>query len=132
MNATTINTSDVPLSLAGKERAELLKNKLQPQRVNDIYATGTIRAQATAKPLSDATNVAVITYKGIDSLFIKRLKALKGGVLIVGHSNTVDDLVNALMGKPVINDLPDSAYGDLFTIQKRGQQYAFSRDHFGK
>ncbi|HVG15538.1 MAG TPA: phosphoglycerate mutase family protein [Chitinophagaceae bacterium] len=131
MNAATITTTDVPLSLAGKERAELLRNRLQQQRIGHIYATGTIRAQATAKPLSDATKVAVTTYKGIDSAFVKGLKELKGCVLVVGHSNTVDDLVNGLMGKHVISDLPDSAYGDLFTVRKRGQRYSFTRDHFG-
>jgi len=125
-------TSDVPLSGAGKERAEVLKSKLQEKDIRHIYATPTIRARSTAMPLSDALKIGVTNYNVVDSLFINKLKKLKGSVLIVGHSNTVDDLVNGLTGKSILKDLPDASYGDLFIIEKRGERFIYSKDHFGK
>jgi hypothetical protein len=57
----------------------------------------------------------------------------KGNVLIVGHSNTVDDVVNGITGKKVFADLKDTAYGDLFMIVRKGKkQFEFSQGRFGK
>jgi len=132
MSSTTI-TSDVPLSTAGKQRAEALKERLQNQNIKHIFSTNFIRTRFTAQPLSDAIKIPVEMYDPKDSQFVARLKTLNGNVVIVGHSNTVDDLVNALSGKKEINgDLPDSAYGDLYIIKKKGHRMSFERQHFGQ
>ena len=68
-----------------------------------------------------------------DSTFISQLRPLKGNVLIVGHSNTVDDVVNMICGKNEANgDLGDSEYDNLFIIKKDGDHYTFSRQHYGQ
>jgi hypothetical protein len=51
--------------------------------------------------------------------------------LIVGHSNTVDDIVNKLTGQNLLQDLPNSQYGDLFIVKKKGNNYSFSKARFG-
>ena len=70
-----------------------------------------------------------------DSLdaFIGRLKALKkGSVLIVGHSNTVDDIVNKLTGeKSIPGDLSDSQYDNMYIIQKKKGKMEFSQKKYG-
>lgn len=126
-------TSDVPLSAAGKERAEALKGALQRQGISRIYSTNYIRTRETAQPLSAATGISIETYDPKDATFITRLRSIdKGNTLIVGHSNTVDDLVNGLTGKSLLKDLPDTLYGDLFVIKKRGKNYRYELKHFGK
>jgi phosphohistidine phosphatase SixA len=71
-----------------------------------------------------------------DSLtgFANKVKALKkSNVLIVGHSNTVDDIVNTIAGvKHVAADLKDAEYDNLFILKKRGKSYRFVNDKFGK
>lgn len=126
-------TSDVALSQAGKQRAEALKDVLRNESIKYIYSTNYIRTKTTAQPLADAINVPVQTYNPNDTAFITTIKNLgKGNVLIVGHSNTVDDLVNKLMGtKEIAGDLQDSEYGDLFVVKRKGTIYFFEKKRFG-
>ena len=126
-------TSDVPLSAEGKERAEALESKLHSQKVKHIYSTNTLRTKSTAQPLSSLLGVPIQTYDHRDTSFVSRIKALpKGNVLIVGHSNTIDDLVNQFYPQAQLKDLPDSQYGDLFIIKRKGNRYSLQVDHFGK
>jgi phosphohistidine phosphatase SixA len=132
MAASTM-TTDVPLSNDGSERAEALAQMLKNEHIKHIFSTDYIRTKSTAQPLAQAINIPVEVYDPKDSQFIYRLKSLKENALIVGHSNTVDDLVNELMGrKEISGDLPDSAYGDLFVVKKRGKRIHFEKEHFGK
>ena len=130
----TTMTQDVPLSAAGKERAEALKTILLPQHIDHIYSTNTLRTTGTAMPLSGTIGLMIETYDPRDNSFVTRLKKInKGNVLVVGHSNTVDDMVNSLTGEIKIkSDLPDSQYGDLFIVKRKGKNYRFETKHFGK
>jgi 2,3-bisphosphoglycerate-dependent phosphoglycerate mutase len=128
-----VMTSDVPLSAAGKERAEALKRELRNKGIRRIYSTNYIRTRETAQPLSLALGVRTETYDPKDALFLQQLRSLnRGNTLIIGHSNTVDDLVNGLTGKPLLKDLPDTQYGNLFVVRKRGKNYHYQLKHFGK
>lgn len=128
-----VMTSDVPLSAEGRERAEALRGELQRQGIRRIYSTNYIRTRETAQPLSATTGISIETYDPKDTGFITRLRNIdKGNTLIVGHSNTVDDLVNGLTGKNLLQDLPDTQYGDLFVVKKKGKNYRYELKHFGK
>ena len=129
----TTMTSDVPLSEAGKQRAEALKELLKNESIKHVFSTNYIRTKSTAQPLAEAIHVPTETYDPKDPQFVSKLKTLNGNVLVVGHSNTVDDLVNELAGKKEIQgDLPDSAYGDLFVVKKKGKRMIFEKKHFGE
>jgi len=126
-------SSDVPLSEAGLQRAKALEAKLHAVNIKKIYSTNTIRTTSTAKPLSDLTKVRIELYDARDTGFINRLKALnKKNILIVGHSNTVDDVVNGLMGEKVLSDLADPEYGDVFIVKKKGKNLKFIKERFGQ
>jgi phosphohistidine phosphatase SixA len=126
-------SSDVALSGDGKERAEALKTILRKKKIQNIFSTNTIRTKSTVKPISDATGINIDTYDARDTGFATRLKTITtGNILIAGHSNTVDDIVNKLTGQNLLQDLPDSQYGDLFIVKKKGSKYSFSKFHFGK
>ncbi|MBO9683483.1 MAG: histidine phosphatase family protein [Flavisolibacter sp.] len=128
-----VMTSDVPLSDEGRQRAEALKDLLRGENIKYIFSTNYIRTKSTAQPLAEAFNVHIEIYDPKDASFVSRLKSLDGNALIVGHSNTVDDLVNELAGKKEISgDLPDSEYGDLFIVRKKGNQFSFEKKHFGR
>jgi len=130
--AAVTMTTDVPLSAEGKQRAESLRDLLVKEKIRRIYSTNFIRTKATAQPLADAKGIAMEVYDAGDTSFFTRLKAENSDILVVGHSNTVDDLVNKFMGEKLLNDLPDSQYGDLFVISRKGNRYQFERRHFGK
>jgi phosphohistidine phosphatase SixA len=124
--------SDVPLSDKGKQRAENLKEVLRDKKIELIYSTNTIRTKATAEPTADYFKLPVSVYgPRPDSAFILLLKSNKKNSLIVGHSNTVDDIVNMLCSeKKVAGDLQDSEYDNLFVIKRKGKKFSFRNDKY--
>jgi 2,3-bisphosphoglycerate-dependent phosphoglycerate mutase len=130
---TTSMGSDVPLSADGKERAEALKDELMNKHIRSIYSTKFLRTRSTAQPLAETLHLSIQIYEPLDTTLVKSLRNSKKNILIVSHSNTVDDVVNTLMGSVVIpGDLVDSQYGDLFVVKRRGKHYSFEKKHFGK
>lgn len=127
--------NDPPLAPAGKVRAIELREELKNEKISYIYSTNTIRTVNTAKPLSELTGIPVTLYNTRDSLdyLIGNLKKLeKGNILIVGHSNTVDDVVNKLIGEVKIpKDLPDSEYDNLYKVVKKGKKMKFENKTYG-
>ena len=123
--------NDPPLSEAGKVRALVLKNELAGKHIGHIYSTNTIRARSTAEPLSQAIKINIELYSDIDSL-INTIKSDKGNVLVVGHSNTVDDIVNRLCGQVKIeSDLKDGEYDNLFIVKIKGKKIIFDKRKYG-
>src|SRR5687768_15156901 len=130
MTTSSVKASDVPLSEQGVKRAEALRNQLLDKKIKHIYSTNTIRTKSTAEPLSKSIRVPIQIYNRVDSGFVQLLKNLKENVLVVGHSNTVDDLVNALMNKKLLSDLADNQYGDIFIVHKKGNSMSYQVKRF--
>ena len=133
---TVMNTpNDPPLSAAGKVRAIELREELKAKGIMYIFSTNTLRTISTAQPLNELRGTKIELYNSKDSLdyFIQKLKAIKkGNSLIIGHSNTVDDIVNKLCGEIKIpNDLPDSEYDNLYIVTKKGKKMKFENKTYG-
>jgi len=118
--------SDPPLSRQGQRRAQALKELLKNKKIGFIFSTNTIRTLSTAKPLSEAIHVPVQIYAQANSAFIRKVKGLHKNTLIVGHSNTIDDIANALSNAlSVSGDIPDSEYNNLFIVKYIGKKIEF-------
>lgn len=123
--------NDLPLSEAGKVRALVLRDELGNKHIRRIYSTNTIRTMSTAEPLSQVKKIKIESYGNIDSL-VHIIRSIKGNVLIVGHSNTVRDIVNKLCGgEKMAADLKDSEYDNLFVIKYRGKKTRFTQRKYG-
>jgi broad specificity phosphatase PhoE len=119
------------LSEAGRVRAIVLRDELRHKYIKHIYSTNTIRTFTTAEPLSKAIGIPIVVYKDVDSLTSLILME-KGNVLVVGHSNTVDDIVNKLTGeKKIAADLKDPEYDNLFIVKIKGKKKTFSQRKYG-
>jgi phosphohistidine phosphatase SixA len=119
---------DPPLTPNGEVMAQNLKNILLPKGIKYIFSTNTTRTKSTAAPLSQGAGIPVTVYAAADAAFMAQLKAIKKNTLVVGHSNTVDDIVNALCNTTKINgDLPDADYGDLFVVTVKGKKIYFKK-----
>jgi phosphohistidine phosphatase SixA len=125
-------SSDVQLSDAGKQRAEKLKEVLKSKKIGLIYSTNTIRTKSTAGPTASLFSLPINEYAPRpDSAFITLLKSKKQNTLVVGHSNTVDDIVNMLCGeKKVAGDLPDTEYDNLYVIKRKGKNFVFKNEKY--
>jgi phosphohistidine phosphatase SixA len=133
---TMSTPNDPPLSAAGRVRAIELREALKTKRIQYIFSTNTIRTISTAKPLNEmrgATHIELYNTRDSLDYLIAKLKGIsKGNSLIVGHSNTVDDIVNKLCGEIKIpKDLPDSEYDNLYIVTKRGNRYSFQNKTYG-
>ena len=126
-----MSKTDPPLSEAGRVRAIVLRELLKKKHIQHIYSTNYIRTFYTADPLSKAIGVNIQAYADVDSL-VNVVKNQKGNILIVGHSNTVDDIVNKLTGTTnVAGDLKDTEYDNLFVIKFRGRKAMFEKRKYG-
>jgi phosphohistidine phosphatase SixA len=133
----TMNTpNDPPLSAAGRARAIELREALRGKGILYIFSTNTIRTISTAQPFNElrgATEMELYNTRDSLDFLIEKLKGIKkGNSLIVGHSNTVDDIVNKLVGeKKIPGDLPDSEYDNLYIVTKKGKHYKFENKTYG-
>lgn len=130
-------TSDVPLSEAGSNRAQALRDSLQEQNINALWSSNTTRTRSTLQPYGSLSGLPVKVYPN-DSLdkYISQWKSTRGNLLIAGHSNTVDNIVNGLMGQNTLTDLLETQYGDLFIVHKKKGLFRtrlwLERKRFGK
>jgi broad specificity phosphatase PhoE len=113
---------DPPLSQAGEQRAQLLARMLGERdgrgRINAIIASETRRAQRTAAPLAERLGIAVTTVdaRDLDEL-VRRIHANRGGrILVVGHSNTVPEIVHRLVGGDPLPPIADDDYSLMYVI----------------
>lgn len=125
---------DPALSEAGKQRALALKDELKTKKIGYIFSTNTIRTRTTAEPTAQYFTITIENSPSFpDSSFISKLKKLKKNTLVVGHSNTVDDIVNKLCGSIQIPaDLPETAYANLFIVKKKGKKFSFTKKLYGQ
>lgn len=116
--------TDIPLSKTGAEHAARLAEILKTAGVTAVYATDTTRARQTVEPLAQLMKLPIKTYDTRDEKgnmtalpLVARLKADErdGVVLVVGHSNTVPDVIAAYGAKEAVRMGPDD-YGDLFLV----------------
>lgn len=126
-------SNDVPLSDQGKERAQALKETLKNKKIRYVFSTNFTRTKSTGEPTAQYFNLQTEIYGPIpDSNFILKLKSLRKNTLIIGHSNTVDDIVNMLCGRTEIaKDLSESEYDNLFVVKRKGSRYVFIGEKFG-
>lgn len=110
-------TGDNPaLTAEGAAGAQRIAEMLATKGVTAVFATPTRRAEETAAPLAKRLGISVTHYdpKAPNAL-VTTLASVRGAALVVGHSNTVPDLVAALGGaKPAA--MSEQDYGTIFVV----------------
>jgi broad specificity phosphatase PhoE len=121
--------ADPDLSAAGRARAESLAAALKDAGITAIFTTEYKRTQQTAAPLAKALEIEATIVPSKDAAGLAgKVSAASGNVLVVGHSNTVPDLIKALgVGTPVTID--DAEYDNLYIVT-RGQKPTLIRLHY--
>lgn len=117
---------DPPLSAEGEARAlrlaELLGGLAPLGRVTAIYASDTRRAEQTVLPLAQRLGLALQRYpvREVAGLISRMRHDNAGGVVVVvGHSNTVPEIVaTASRGrfKPDTLTLKDDDFGTIYVV----------------
>ena len=111
--------ADPQLSDAGHARAAALAHVLKDAGITAIFVTEYKRTQQTAAPLATALGIEPVTVHAKDTAaLIAQVNGTGGSVLVVGHSNTVPDVIKALgITAPVVID--DAEFDRLFIVTSR-------------
>jgi broad specificity phosphatase PhoE len=113
---------DPPLSPEGELRAlrlaEIFGRAPKGLGLDCIFVSEFKRTQETVRPLASRLGIPVITVPAKDSeqAAERALAEYRGGrVLIVGHSNTVPELVEELSGREV-PEMSETEYGIVYAV----------------
>jgi len=121
---STDDLRDPSLSEAGQERARALSSVLKDAGVTEIYTTQYKRTGQTAQPLAqqfgisfterpiNTANSATYAHDLAQEILIR---GAGKGVLVVGHSNTIPDIVKALSGIAV-PAITDAEYDHIYVV----------------
>ena len=110
--------SDPDLSAAGRTRADLLARMLRDAKITAIFTTEFKRTQQTAAPLATRAGVKPVPVSSKDlPALAQKIKTAAGNVLVVGHSNTVPEVIKALgIADPVA--IGDTEFDNLFILSR--------------
>lgn len=94
-------SGDPGLTPEGEARARALARTLRSVDLDRIHSTPTLRTLSTAAPVRRDSGARIRAYhaNALEPL-AARIRAHPGRHLVVGHSNTVPDLVRLLGGEP--------------------------------
>ena len=119
----SVSAADPPLTPAGQARAALLARMFGDARdlghVDAIYVSPALRNRLTAGPLAARLGIPAIVAPADDPKGLARraLREHSGGtVLIIGHSDTVPQIVAELSGIPTIPPIGDQEYGTMYIV----------------
>jgi broad specificity phosphatase PhoE len=109
---------DPVLSSQGVARAELLARMFENTGLKAVYTSQYARTRLTAEPLEKRLKIPVqaihadATNKLVESILSKHAGE---AVLVVGHSNTLPEIVQAF-GASKIQEIDDHDYDNLYVI----------------
>lgn len=127
--------TDPNLANAGKLRAEELKRLLVNVHIDNIYTTPYNRTRQTAGPLAESKGITVKEYiPAATQLFINTILAQNQGkvVVIVGHSNTISDMVKVLSNNTLNVTISETQFDNIFITKNSamaGSEFAVQKKY---
>ncbi len=107
---------DPELTAQGQARAQNIATILQKAGIKSVFSSPYMRTRQTAHAVAKSSGVEVQAYDPkVPAALVEKVKALNGAVLVVGHSNTLPDLVRLFGGVPG-PDIADNEYDRLYQL----------------
>ena len=107
---------DPDLTPQGAQRAQNIAAMLAKTGIAHIFSTPTNRTRQTAQPLAQARGLTVQLYDPkTPQALVAKVHTLSGPVLVVGHSNTLPELVRLFGGQPGA-DIADNEYDRVYQL----------------
>jgi broad specificity phosphatase PhoE len=111
------DSKDPDLTADGRLRARNLAAILRQAGITHVFSTPTARTRQTAEPVAADSHVALAGYDPRNpQALVAQVRALDGAVLVVGHSNTVPELVRLFGGAEPEQEIPDSEYNRVYQL----------------
>ena len=118
-----ISAPDPELSEAGQARAALLVRMFGETpgagRLDAIYTSSALRSRMTAAPLAARLGIVPIVApsddpKGLAHRIVRENSGKR--VMVIGHANTVPDIVAALSGQSDIPPIGEEEFGTMYIV----------------
>ena len=120
---------DPPLTEAGTTRAQSLARILGKSGIKTVITSQYLRTKATAEPIAkqlniesvavslktSASNPRQVTAESIQEITEKILARPGENALVIGHGNSVPDVIKAL-GGDVVPTMDEKEFDDLFVV----------------
>jgi broad specificity phosphatase PhoE len=107
---------DPELTPRGVARAHAIAAILHRAGITAIFSTPTVRTRQTAAPLAQLTGLTVQMYEpGAPKALVEKVRSLTGAVVVVGHSNTLPELVRLFGGAPGA-EIADDEFDRLYQL----------------
>jgi len=112
------NSANSPLSPAGFQRANALRDTLASKGINLVFASTFQRTQQTAQPTATANGLTMNLYSPDTTAgLVTRLRKINGkNILVAGHSDNVPVIVQGLSGQS-IPAIASNDFDNLFIIK---------------
>jgi broad specificity phosphatase PhoE len=115
---STTPANDPGLTEQGSGRAQILMKMFENSNLSAIYCTQYARTKLTAQPLATKLGLQVqVVDASASKKLVETILTRHAGksVLVVGHSNTLPEIVAAL-GAGKMADIADPDYDNLFIV----------------
>src|SRR5213080_180443 len=117
--------NDPDLSSAGRARANELARILKDSGITAIFSTEFKRTQETAAPSATSIGVTATVIPAKDTAaLVAKLHQLNGNALVVGHGDTIPNIIKALGIDSPIN-IPDEDYSELLIVTVGDKPHLF-------
>jgi broad specificity phosphatase PhoE len=112
------SSRDPDLSPEGKARVAVLERMLSEVSIDRFFSTPYKRTRQTIVALAEKRGNKVQEYNpSAQEAFATSLKTYAGQtILVAGHSNTVPDLLNRLVGERKYESLDENEYDNLYVV----------------
>src|SRR6266571_2610556 len=107
---------DPDLSSVGRARADALARILKDSGITAVFTSEFKRTQETAVPTATSIGVTATVVPAKDTAaLVAKLHQLNGNALVVGHGDTIPNMIKALGINSPIN-IPDEDYSELLIV----------------
>src|SRR5437016_7154153 len=116
---------DPDLSLACRARADELARILKDSGITAIFTSEFKRTQETAAPSATSIGVTATVIPAKDTAaLVAKLHQLNGNALVVGHGDTIPNIIKALGIDSPIN-IPDEDYSEFIIVTVGDKPHLF-------
>lgn len=111
--------NDPPLTTDGVIRSVDLASWFKDIDIDSVFSTDYVRMRETAKPIAEQQNLELSIYDAKDfDGFAKKLKKMKADtILVVGHSNTILEQIEALGFDRPQEEINEKEYDKIFELR---------------
>lgn len=124
-----MSANDPPLTDDGKQRAKNLERMLAKAEIKTIITSQFLRTKQTAEPLAEALKIAPevlpvaadpndrtkVSQQSIKNIVDKIYQSNGGAVLVVGHTNTLPEIIK-MLGAGSVAEIPETDYDNIFIV----------------